>query len=250
MGFSGSQFLTGHDAHFRCRSRPGISTRRATAADVLVDAFEQVQETLCTGIDDAGLAQYGELVRRIRQCGTACRKRVGESRAQVIDTLVAGLPQRSRKRTDHRKHGALARLGDRLTGLAGTEIGGIGQRAQGQALMRAEDFAEALQELRKDRPGVAARAIDGLARHAFENRPGMVAAHVSQGLADTGQGEAEIAAGIAIRNRKHVDAVEQITLGDDPANTCNPGLLEHATISVRVDSGCHRLTEWRKVNGV
>ena len=78
----------------------------------------------------------------------------------------------------------------------------------------------------------------------------MVAAHVAQGLADTGQGEAEIAAGIAIRNRKHVDAVEQITLGDDPANTCNQGLLEHATISVRVDSGCHRLTEWRKVNGV
>ena len=59
-----------------------------------------MQEALCARIDDAGLAQHGELVWRIRQRFTTGGKRMRECRAQIIDTLIAGLPQRSSKHAD------------------------------------------------------------------------------------------------------------------------------------------------------
>ena len=59
------------------------SRRDATALDVVVDALEQMQEALRAGIDDAGLAQHRELVRRIGERFAARRQGPREGDAQV-----------------------------------------------------------------------------------------------------------------------------------------------------------------------
>ena len=137
-----------------------------------------------------------------------------------------------RERADNRQHRAFARFGDGLARLQRTEVDGRRQRAQRQATLAGQRFADTLQELGEDRSRIAARAVDRFARHALEDRADVRSRHGPQRVAHAGQGKAEIAAGIAVGDRKDIDPVEQVALGKDPTDAGDQCLLERASIGI------------------
>jgi len=74
-----------------------------------------------------------------------------------------------------------------------------------------------VEELRQDGAGVAARAVDGVVADPAEQVAGMLAGLAERAVEHAAQRRGEVVAGIAVGHREHVDAVQSIARGDDPA---------------------------------
>ena len=78
-------------------------------------------------------------------------------------------------------------------------------------------LGEANQELRHDRAGVAARTVDRVVADPDQQFADVAAAPAQRALQHAAQGRGEVAAGIAVGHREHVDAVEFVAGRDHPA---------------------------------
>ena len=107
------------------------------------------------------------------------------------------------------------------------EVDGVERR------LRAGLVGEAEQELREDRAGVAAGAVEGGVGDAHEQRAGMGLGLAIEGGEHGGEGHRQVGAGVAVGDREDVDLVEVV------------GLLEQA-----VDAGAQGVGEAQAVEGL
>ena len=87
-------------------------------------------------------------------------------------------------------------------------------------------LGQADQELRHDRAGVAAGAVDGVVADPRQQLADMPAAPAQRALQDMAQGRGQVAAGVAVRHREHVDAVELVTGCDHPPGAGDEGATQ------------------------
>jgi hypothetical protein len=71
-----------------------------------------------------------------------------------------------------------------------------------------------MQKLGQDRPRIAPRPVERGVRDDFQQSPGVLLA-LRQGGAHGSQRDGEVGAGIAVRDRKHINAIEMFRIGDD-----------------------------------
>ena len=191
------------------RGGRGLHAHRARAAlDVFGDAFQPVDEAARAGIDHPGLLQHRHLPRRIRQCVARPLQCAGEAGARIVAAgLARGLVERIGERGDDAEDGALHRLGQcaACTVRAPSHRGGQRPRIQHRCVARL--LGQADEELRHDRAGIAARAIDGVVADAREQFADVPAAPAQRTLQHVAEGRGEVVAGIAVGHREHVDAI-------------------------------------------
>ena len=191
--------------------------RARAAVHEFANTFEQVDETLRAGIDHAGLLQQGHLLRRARQRAARLHQRAGESAARIVAQPGRGFLHRIGEAVDHAQDGAFDRMGEGAAGAVGAVTHRRGQGLRVQDRLRAGVFGHAVQELREDRPGIAARAVDGVVADPFQQLADVAAAPAQRAVQHAAQGEGEIVAGIAVGHRKDIDFIEPVAGGDDPA---------------------------------
>ena len=212
----------GIDAGRRQFIRQFAQRRAMTGFDELVDAFEQIDETERTSIDHAGRTQGGELVRRVSQRFASHGECVAKPGAEVAAAVGLFL-QRNREGLDHAEDGAFARLGHGLAGQRRAARHGTCQGLRRQPLARAQGFGHPLEKLRDDGAGVATRAVDGLGRSAPQHFAGTRQARCTHTGRDRTQREREIGAGVAIRHRKDIDAIDLVATRNDALDTRHQG---------------------------
>ena len=207
--------------------RPGVQANRARAAlDVLGDAFQPVDEAACTGIDHAGLLQQRHLLRGVGQGCPCPLQRPREAALRVALRLPRRFIQRIREGGDHAEDGALDRLRQRRTRAVGTAPHRLGQAGGIQHRRIPRLLGQAHQELRHDRTGVAACAVDRIVAHPDQQLADVAAATAQCALQDAAEGRGQVAAGVTIRHREDIDAVELFTGGNDPARTRDEGAAQ------------------------
>ena len=144
--------------------------RRLDAGDGGDERVEDEAEPRTAGVDDAGLAERGELARGGLQGGA---RAVGRRTDDVGEIGVAR--RRPRRRPPLRRsagdgeEGALLRVGDGGVGGVGGLLQRGGERRPVGGRLAGELVGEAAQQLGQDGAGVAACAEDGA---AGEDRPG------------------------------------------------------------------------------
>ena len=198
--------------------RAAMQAHRARAAvHVFGDALQPVDEPARPGIDHPGLLQHRHLFRGIGQ-GRACPlQRAGEAALGIGHLLLRGFVQRIGERRDHAEDGALDRLRQRRARAVSATPYRPGQAGGIQHRCVACLFGQADQELRHDRAGIAARAVDGVVADPDQQFADVAAAPAQRALQHAAQGRGEVAAGIAVGHREHVDAVEFVAGRDHPA---------------------------------
>ena len=87
-----------------------------------------------------------------------------------------------------------------------------------QCWQRARMFGQPVEELRQDGTGVAARAVDGVVAHPAEQFTGMAAGPAERAIEHAAQGGSQVVAGVSVGHRKHIDAIEPVTGGNDPSS--------------------------------
>ena len=192
-----------------------------TAVEVVGDALQPVHEAARTGIDHAGTTQRGHLHRGACQRDPRTLQRRVEVAARIPHGYLRRFLERVGKCIDHAEDGAFHRLGEGGAGAAFAIAHRRGQAGRIQLGRVPRVFGQADQELRHDRAGVAAGAIDRIVAHAHQQLADVTAATAQRALQDVAQGRGEVAAGIPVGHREDVDAVEFITGVDDPAGTGN-----------------------------
>ena len=199
----------------------------ATAAiDEVLNAFQEIDKSGGASVDHAGGAQYRQLVGRIRQRLASAHKSLPEEYREVADAGLDLTAQFTGVIGDDAEHGAFARIGQTRACSAGGTGCGSGQFARASLAAAAQALRKPLKKLRQDRAGVAARTIDGLARHAPEHGPDIRATQPAYGLQYRQHGEREVGPGIAIGHRKHVDAVQVVAFGQHAAGAGDERALE------------------------
>jgi hypothetical protein len=188
----------------------GRGEPRIARGDEVVDAFEQFDEPHGARIDDAGLAQHRQLARRVRQCRAGALQRMPEPALQVAPMPRTGLGQAIGEGADHAQDGAFARIGERFARTRCAAGHGRGQLLVRERARLPDHLARAMQELREDRAGVAARAVDGVVGHLAQQDPGRGRTPAQAARQHAAQREGEVAARVAIGHRKHVDLVENV----------------------------------------
>jgi len=216
--------LTGADLReFRlreCRHDHHRVVLRA-ARDVLGHAFHQLDETLRTGIDDVGLAQHLELEFRALEGSARRRDAAVQQRGQVAHALAPHGLYLMREVGEHREDGALARLAQALARVVGTAAHAVHELVRADAPEVTELVAEAEEELREDRAGVAARAVERGVGDACQGLAGVIVGCALQAAEHGAHGEREVGAGVAVGHREYVDLVQVLLLREQ---ACDAGL--------------------------
>ena len=199
----------------------------ATTLDEIVDAFEQVEETLRAGIDHAGLHQHRQLLRRIGERASRLFERGLEPAPRGLG--VALRLERAGEGVDHAEDGAFARFRHGLARRACASLHRAGQdgRRHGDAV--AQILGHAGEELRQDRAGIAAGAVDGvLAEHAHQCA-GAGRAPAQRAGQDAAKGEGEVAAGVAVGHREDIDFIEDVAVRNHPPGAGNERAAQRGT---------------------
>ena len=183
-------------------------------AEELGDALEEVDETLRARVDDVVAGQHRELPRRVGEGNARRLERAAQQLAEIRHAagvlIDAGAPL-----PEHREDRALDRALKGLLRRLDPPSHRDGEVPGGDHDLGADRLGETVEELREDRARVAARAV--------ERRVGGDASGLSDG--DSGrhgqrrgggpQGGGEVGAGVGVRNREDVDAVERLLLAYD-----------------------------------
>ncbi len=143
------------------------------AFEVVGDALDEFDETLRAGVDHVRLAQHFELERGLLERRAGCRDAVTQDRAEVLEPVLARFLHGVREGREHREDRALARFAEAVAGVLGAAAHAfrkIGRVDPGEV---AHAIAEAEEELREDRAGIAARAIERRVGHARERLAGV-----------------------------------------------------------------------------
>ena len=162
-----------------------------------------VDEALRARIDDAGFAQHVELLGRVRQAPlrrVRVRPRhapVGNSPSRIVDGLV--LAEATRERGDDRQDRAFARFGQGVVSVVAAGRDGLAERVGREARDFAGRVAHALEELRDDGAGVAARAVEQRVGNGGEQRTEVFFVRSFSTGSAGAQRQAQVRAGVAVR---------------------------------------------------
>ena len=102
----------------------------------------------------------------------------------------------------------------------------FGQGPRIQRRLCLHPFGHAMQELGEDRAGIAARAVYGVVADPRQQFADMAAAPAERAVEHAAQGRGHVVAGVAVGHREHIDAVQPVTGGNDPAGTGNQGTTQ------------------------
>ncbi len=175
---------------------------------------EEDQQPVAAGVDDAGLLQGRQLLGRLldrdacrppRPRRAACRGRACSGTLCAASAIL---------RIDG-EHGALDRLLDGAIGAAGA----LGERLlevrRGEVLGAAPHIAEAAHDLREDHAGVAARAHERTLGDRGGDRRDALDVALLELFENRAHGEREVGARVAVRDRVHVEVVDDAALSLD-----------------------------------
>ena len=212
------------------RRRRGGRCLRLRLLDRLEEALEDHLEAEAAGVDDARLAQDGELRRRVvgRRLGRLAGgpddrvdARLGIGRGRL--GRLARLPGDGEDR-------ALGRLDDRPVGRVGGLLERVGKLGRRQLRLSLDVLGEAPEDLREDDPGVA----PGAHQAAVGGERGDLADLLRLRLADVLhrrlQREQHVGPGVAVRHREDVEAVDLLLVGAEPAEAAQQGALEELAV--------------------
>lgn len=115
---------------------------------------------------------------------------------------------------DDAEDGAFARIRHRLARKCRAACHGARQTFGGQSFARAKRFGNTLEELRNDRSGIAAGAINGFGRSASQYFPGTRKLWCTHAGKYGRQRERHVCSGVAIGHRKHIDPVDLVATRD------------------------------------
>mgnify|MGYP006779833445 CR=1 FL=1 len=79
----------------------------------------------------------------------------------------------------------------------------------------------------QDGAGVAARAVDGMLADPPQQLAGTMRLAAQRAGQDIAEGERQIAAGVAVRNRENIDFIQVVALRNHPARTRNQRSAQH-----------------------
>ncbi|MCX7041349.1 MAG: hypothetical protein NT117_01390 [Gammaproteobacteria bacterium] len=203
-------------------------------AEVVADAFQQVDEALRAGIHHACTLQHRQLLRCVGQ-RAACFFECGRKPAADVVHPAIGV-ERIRESADDTEDGALAWLGQGLPRRQGpgADCAGHGVGLDGGPV--ADALGDAGEELGQDRAGISARAIDGVFADPAHQLAGPGRAPAERAGQHAAQGEGKVAARIAVGHREDVDLVEDIAVGDDPAGAGDQGATQGGAADAQ--AGC------------
>src|SRR5436190_7891889 len=188
--------------------------------DQALDAFEQPNEPLGAGVNDAGVLERGEELGCALQGGFGSRNDAAHEHAQVrLSAGVAGFVGcLARDREDRAFHGVVQRSVQPLE----PHADGGGELARGDAQALADAVAEPDEELRQHHSRVAARAADAGLGHRlgdggeWKRRVTVAVAKLAQGGGHGPQGEAHIRPRVAVGDRKNIDPIQLVAPGGHP----------------------------------
>ena len=195
---------------------------------------ESVQDrdvALAAGVDDARASQHGVLLRGLGQGLLAGGQRAGEDQLEV----GLGLRQLRSGGGGHAGDGqdrALGRLHDRLVGGVHAVLHRVGELRGVAALHALQPLGDAPEQQRQDHAGIPARAAQhgagGLVRHLAHT----AVAHLAQLRRRGGDGQGHVGAGIAVRNRKHVQLVDGLFIRLQRLVSAQQHLAEHFAVDI------------------
>ena len=134
-------------------------------------AGDEFDEALGAGIHNARLAQDFELIRRVRERFLDAVLGPGQDGRELAFARCADLVTNAfREGRDHRENRTLSRLGQGVVRVFVTEVDRLAERVGREARDLAGRVAHALEELRDNRPGVAARSVEQGVRDGREHR--------------------------------------------------------------------------------
>ena len=185
----------------------GRRVRKRLAGQRRRDAAHDLEQPGAARVDDARLAQHGELVRRARQRVLAALDQLLQERgglqlgvARVLG-LLGELPDHAQHRPlDRAAHGpvgGVARGAERAADRGGVEQPGLAERLGGAA-----------QDLGEDHARVAARAHQRRARQLLRERGAVGGGRGVEHLHDRARGQRQVRAGVAVRNGIDVQVVD------------------------------------------
>ncbi len=104
-------------------------------------------------------------------------------------------------------------------GIVAAAIDRLCESRRGEAGKVLGRIADALEELRDDGAGVSPRAIEQDVREVGQEFAKTVAAGFGEHVQHCAQRDAQVGAGVTVRNREDIDAVEHLLLVLDPVDS-------------------------------
>ena len=186
------------------------------AFEVVGDTLDQFDEALRAGIDHVRLAQHLELKRGLRERRAGGRDAVAQDRTEVVHPVLARALHGLRECREHRQDRALARLAQTVAGILGPATHARGKVSRVDPGEVTHAIAQAEEELRQDRAGIAACAVERGVSHARERLAGVAVGRLAQGTEHGVHREREVGAGVAVGHREHVDLVQVFLARQQP----------------------------------
>ena len=186
------------------------------AAQPAQHPFQNIEEALAARIDDAGSSQNRQQGWRFLYRFASRLEHVGHHKIEVLrycrgaHRVVGGLPDNCQDRALHRLDNTLVG-GFTACPQAGSQV------TRADAGLVAETVRHAAQDLREDDAGVAAGAHQRTLCHGLRHATDVRFAAVFDLCPGRAHGQHHIDAGVAIRNRKHVQCVDDVAVALQPA---------------------------------
>jgi hypothetical protein len=196
-----------------CQGMRHCKLRKTPTVDIFGNAFQHIDEALCTGVNHTGLLQNGQLFRCPCEGTPRLFKGLRKSSAKVVDRPCTRHPSVG-KRTDDADDGALSRVGKRTASGARADLCGTCQQRRRYRVNARQRLTDAREKLRQNRPGIAARAINGRIRHRPHQGTHGMAASAQAGAHHRVQRKRKIASSIPIGHRKDIDPIQPFATVD------------------------------------
>ena len=183
------------------------------------DPLEEVDESLRPRVHDTVPGENRELFGSVGQGLARAVQAAAEQLAEIVD--LAGLfVEGGRPGTQHRQDRSLDGLGEsQLRGLGASTNGGDELPCR-DGYFRPDRVRHSMEELRQNRPGVAARAVQGSVRRCPGGLPHGKLVGRGQRRCGRAQRGCEVRPRVGVRHRKDVDPVQSLLL---PCHRQGPG---------------------------
>jgi len=202
-------------------------------AEVVGKATDEFGKPLRTRINNPRFSQYLELFRRLGKRQVHVPPGLSEDGHKFIVRVACDLaPHTVGECGNHGDDGSLARLGQGVVSIPGARGHSLAEGMNREPRRVAGGVTHALEELRHDRPGIPPRTIQqGVGRcgqHLAKMWIGLIPEHAESGS----EGQAQVRACVAVRNRENIDAIEILLLPDNAVNSRHQRLRQGVPVDV------------------
>jgi hypothetical protein len=203
-------------------------------------ALQQVDEALRAGIDDAREARLFEHALGVGERAPHRFDHGAEQRAEIRRLgLADDAFQFGREIRQHRQQRSLARLRQCVARIGGADPHGGRETGGIEALEMPDAVTDAEQELREDRAGVAARAVERGIRDLRQQLAGVPRRFALERGQHGRERHRHVGAGVAVGHREHVDLVDVVRACEQPVDAGAQRVGELRTIELFERCGAH-----------